>query len=119
MASSLAISGGVRGGVANAWANVAAGVTDSVLVAAVPGRKIRVLAVLVNAVDAGAITYTFNSKGGGAGTAITPTFEAPLNGGFAAAEGQGWFETLSGEALTITTAAASALGVIVVYTLAG
>lgn len=106
-------------GLKNAWDNVAAAQTDSVLVAAVPGKKIRVRGVLANAKDAGAVTFTFNSKPGGAGTAISPTFIVPLNGGFALPVGEGWFETNAGEGLTITTAAASALAVIVVYSVEG
>lgn len=121
MAASLFSRGRMgAGGVQNAWANVAAAQTDSALVAAVPNRKIRVLGVLVNAKDAGAVTFTFNSKPAGAGNAISPTFIAPLNGGFVLPQGgDGWFETVAGEGLTITTAAASALAVLVVYELAG
>jgi len=108
---------GPVGGVYNAWDNVAASATDSVLVDNLSTtRKIRVLRAFVNGVDAGVVTFTFNSKGAGAGTAITPTFESPLNGGFVLpSEEGGWFETLVGEDLTITTAAASAVGVIVVW----
>jgi hypothetical protein len=108
---------GPVGGVYNAWDNVAAAATDSLLVDNLSvTRKIRVLRCFVNGVDAGVVTFTFNSKGAGAGTAITPTFESPLNGGFVLpSEEGGWFETLVGEDLTITTAAASAVGVIVVW----
>lgn len=110
---------GARGGMYNAWDNVAAAATDSVLVAAVNGTRIRVLGVLVNGVDVGVCTFTFNSKGAGAGTAISPTFEVPLNGGFVLPMEEGWFETNPGEALTVTTAAASAIGIIVTYELVG
>lgn len=112
---------GARGGMYNAWDNVAAAATDSVLVAANfgTGARIRVVGVFVNAADAGVCTFTFNSKGGGAGTAISPTFKIPLNGGFVLPMEEGWFETNPGEALTITTAAASAIGVIVIWELAG
>lgn len=113
MATARAMSS--RAGKYNAWDNVAAAATDSVLVAAAGTNKIRVLAVFVNGVDVGVCTFTFNSKGAGAGTAISPTFEVPLNGGFVLPLSDGWFETNSGEALTVTTAAASAVGIIVVY----
>lgn len=106
---------GSRGGLYNAWDNVAAAATDSVLVAASGGSRIRVCSVFANAVDAGVVTFTFNSKGAGAGTAISPTFEVPLNGGFVLPDSEGWFETNAGEALTVTTAAASAVGLIVTY----
>jgi hypothetical protein len=109
---------GPHGGVYNAWDNVAAAATDSVLVTnPSTTRKIRVLRVFLNATDAGVSTFTFNSKGGGAGTAISPTFETPLNGGFVLGGGDdgGWFETNVGESLTITTAAASTVSIIVVW----
>lgn len=106
-----------HGGEYNAWDNVAAAATDSVLVTNnSTTRKIRVLRAFANAVDAGVVTFTFNSKGSGAGTAISPTFKAPLNGGFVLpSEEGGWFETNVGESLTVTTAAASAVGLIVVW----
>lgn len=117
MAQSLKVAGAGLGGglVQNAWLDVPAATTDAVLVAAVAGRKVRVLSVLVNAVDAGAVTFTFNSKGAGAGTAISPTFKCPVNGGFVLTQSEGWFETIAGEALTITTASASAVAVIISY----
>lgn len=108
---------GSRGGLYNAWDNVAAAATDSVLVAASFGAaaRIRVVYAFVNAVDVGVCTFTFNSKGAGAGTAISPTFEVPLNGNLLLPDTEGWFETNPGEALTVTTAAASAVGIIVVF----
>jgi hypothetical protein len=117
MAQSLA-SATIGGGVYNAWANVAAAQTDSVLVTAVPSRRIKVIGFIVNAKDAGAVTVTFNSKPAGAGVAITPTFIFPLNGGAVMSNSdEGYFETATGEGLTVTTAAASAAAVLVVYKL--
>lgn len=101
----------------NAFDNVAAGVTDSVLVAAVPGKSIRVTRLFANGRDAGTSTFTFNSKGGGAGTPISPTFGVPKDGGFVLADSDGWFETLPGEALTVTTGGASATAFLLNYEL--
>lgn len=100
-----------------ALANVAASQTDSSLVAAVAGKKIRVLSAV--AVAGGTATnLTFNSKGGGAGVAISCLFANGANGGFVlpmSADGSGWFETNTGEALTVTTGAGSTTGILVKY----
>lgn len=104
-----------RGG-RNAWDNIAASATDSVLVAAVTGEKIRVLALLLNHGDTTPSSVTLNSKGAGAGTAISPLLKGPANGGFVVAYSkQGWWETNSGEGLTASTGAGSTTGVTVVY----
>lgn len=117
MAQSLSAVAHDGNPVYNAWLDVAAAQTDAVLVAAVALRRIRVIGFIVSATDAGAVTYTFNSKPGGAGTAISPTFESPLNGGIVGGPGPGWFETNVGEGLSITTGAASSVAVLVVYQL--
>lgn len=114
MASSLRTPGAV-GGIYNSWLNVAAAQTDAAMVAAVPGRRVLVRAVFANAADAGVVTFTFNTKPAGAGVAISPTFKIPLNGGFVLPESSGWFATEPGEGLAVTTAGASATGLIVVY----
>lgn len=113
MATSLAGKG-----VQNAYAAVAASQTDSSLVSAVPGRKIRVRSFMLNQGDTTPSTVQFNSKGSGAGTAIFPTLKAAANGGFVAANNpDGWFETIAGEGLTVTTGAGSTTAVAVVYEL--
>lgn len=105
-------------GVQNAFDLVAASSTDSNLVTAVANKKIRVLSFLFNQGDTTPSTVTFNSKGSGAGTAITPALKAAANGGFVApAGGFGWFETNAGEGLTVTTGAGSSTGIIVIYEL--
>lgn len=117
MATSLN-SNGVKGGdrLSNAYLNVAAASTDAELVAAQPGKVIRVVAVFANGRDAGgASSFQFNSKPAGAGAAISPVFSVPQHGGFVLPEAGGWFETVSGEGLAITTQASSALAVVVVY----
>lgn len=105
------------GGRRNAWDNIAASATDSNLVSAVTGEKIRVLSFVINQGDTTPSTVVFNSKGSGAGTAISPTFKAAANGGFVLPENsKGWFETNSGEGLTASTGSGSTTGVLVTYT---
>lgn len=102
----------------SAFANVAASQTDSVLVAGVSGKRIRVKAVAFIAGGTGT-NATFNSKGSGSGTAISPLFANAANGGAVLNNNpEGWFETEAGEALTLTTGAGSSTGVIVKYVLA-
>lgn len=81
---------------------VAAGVgTDVAFVSSVASKKLRVLAVL--ATSAGTATLVFNSKPAGAGTAVSSTINlvagVPL---VLPHEVCGWFETNSGEGLTVT-----------------
>jgi hypothetical protein len=110
-------SSGSGKGRKNAYDSIAASATDSVLVAAVTGSKIRVHAFMLNQGDTTASTITFNSKGAGAGTAIFPGLKYAANGGTTSTEGTGWFETNRGEALTVTTGAGSTSGVVVIYSI--
>jgi hypothetical protein len=115
MATATSLSGK---GVHNAYDSVAASATDSVLVAAAAGKKIRVLSFVINQGDTTPSTVTFNSKGAGAGTAISPALKGPANGGFVAPNNPtGWFETIAGEGLTVTTGAGSTSAIVVVYEL--
>ena len=93
--------------------NVAASSTDSVLVAAAAGRTVRVVRLVL--IGGGTATnVTFNSKGAGAGTAISPVFAFGANGGVVLPkDNDGWFDTNVGEALTVTTGAGSATGIMV------
>jgi hypothetical protein len=99
------------------FANVSASSTDSNIVTAVGGKKVRVVAFA--AVCGGtATTLTFNSKPAGVGTAITMQFQNAANGGEVLNFNPvGWFDTNTGEGLTVTTGAGSTTGVQVVYTL--
>ncbi len=109
MASSLAGLGRQ-----NAFDAVAAEETDSSLVAAVPGRKIVVNAVVINHGDTTASSVTFNSGS----TPISPPLKAVEGGGFVIGDnGTGWFGTTPGEALTVTTSAGSTTSIIVTYSL--
>ncbi len=101
--------------VKRAFSNVAAATTDGNVVTAVADKKIRVLSVYAIA-GATATNLTFNSKGGGAGTAISALFANGVNGGEILPHNpHGWFETASGEALTVTTGAGSTTGLGVNY----
>lgn len=101
--------------VLRAFANVAAGTVDAALVAAVAGKR---LLVLVFRLHAGAVAtgVTFNSKGGGAGVAISETFECNARGGRADGFSPiGHFMTATGEGLSVTTGAGSTVGIGVAY----
>lgn len=100
-----------------AFANIAASQTDSVIVAAIGGRKIRVLSFRVMA-GGTATNFTFNTKSvtTAAGVAITEQFQCGANGGqIGPYSSTGHFETKDGEGLTGTTGAGSTVGVGVVY----
>lgn len=94
-----------------AFANVASSATASSIVAAVAGKKTRVLS-LAFVCGATATNATFNS----AGVAISALFANAANGGAILPHNPlGWFETVAGEALTLTTGTGSTTGVQVVY----
>jgi hypothetical protein len=97
--------------VKRAFENVAASDTDEEIVAAVSGKKIRVLAVV--AVAGGTATnLTFNS----ASAAISPLLANGTNGGEVLPYNpHGWFQTVAGEALTVTTGAGSTTGILILY----
>jgi hypothetical protein len=94
-----------------AFANIAASQTASSLVAAIVGKKIRVLS-LAFVCGAVATNATFNSDTG----AISALFANAANGGAVLPLNPlGWFETDEGEALTLTTGTGSTTGVQIVY----
>ncbi len=99
-----------------AFANVAASTTDAVIIAGDTNlRTIKVVSVAFVA-GATATNATFNSKGSGAGTAISCLFANGANGGAILNRNEdGWFNTNSGEALTLTTGSGSTTGVLVNY----
>lgn len=101
-----------------AFDSIAASASDSVLVAAVATKKIRVLAAAINHGDTTASTVTFKSKPTGSSTALTPALKGAANALLTLPECEnGWFETKVGEALTVTTGSGSTSGVNVVYQL--
>lgn len=98
-----------------AFANVAASQTDAQIVAAIVGRKIRVLGFCAVAA-ATATNLTFNTKPSGAGTAISCLFANGINGGEVLPPNElGYFETNVGEGLSCTTGAGSTTGIQVIY----
>jgi hypothetical protein len=101
----------------SAFVSVAASQTDTSVVAAVPGLRIKVLAFIINHGDTTPSTVTFNSKGSGAGTAISPVYKFAANGGISTANSDGWFKTNVGEGLSVTTGAGSTTTVTVSYEL--
>ncbi len=107
--------GGVALTPAYAFANVAASQTDSSIVTATAAKVIRVLQVAFVA-GATATNITFNTKPTGAGSAISPLFADAGNGGVVLPYSPvGWFETGSGEGLTVTTGAGATTGILVTY----
>lgn len=93
------------------FANVAANSTASTLVSAAAGKKVIVLQAFALA-GSTATNLTFNSNS----TAISPTMSNTSNAGEVLPFSQmGWFETSTGEALTVTTGAGSTTGILIGY----
>jgi hypothetical protein len=89
---------------------VAAGSTD--IVAAVPAKKIRVVALNVTGDTAAATTWKFQSN---AATDITGLNSIAQNGSFANASRLGLFETVSGEKLTVVAGAGDDIHATITY----
>ena len=114
MATASSLAGAGR---QNAYDAIPLSTVDSVLVAADgAGKRIRVHSVVINQGDTTPSAVTFNSKPAGAGVAIYPPLKAAAQGGFVLNDNDaGWFQTLPGEALTVTTGAGSTTSVAVTY----
>jgi hypothetical protein len=85
------------------YKNVGSNQTDYVLHAGVVGKKIRLTHFML-VIGGAATNVTFNSKGSGAGVAISPLFAFDARSGACAPYApNGWLQTNEGEALTITT----------------
>lgn len=102
------------------FVNAAGGATDTPVVAAVAGRKIRLIGFIVSpAAATPAASIVFNSKSGGAGTAISATFGLVAGVPITVEPGEqraGLLETNIGEGLSVTTGAgAGGAGVHVIY----
>ncbi|HPU34682.1 MAG TPA: hypothetical protein PK184_18460 [Phycisphaerae bacterium] len=111
----IALGGGLKAQVKRALDNVNPNQTAKTLIAAVPGKKIRVLALAMNCDDA-PTSSVFLTKPAGAGTPISCRFVNAANGGAVLNfNPAGWFETGPGEALTVTTGAGSNTGYQIVY----
>lgn len=80
-------------------------------IAAVAGKKLRVIAMYLVA-GGTATNVTINS----ASSAITPLLALAANGSFVLPFSEaGWFETVAGEALTVTTGAGATTGGHILY----
>jgi hypothetical protein len=91
--------------------NVAASATATSVVAAVTGKKIRVIAVSMVA-GGTATNVTFNT----ATTALSPLYALGINGVVVLPYNPaGWFETVAGDALTVTTGTGATTGISVTY----
>lgn len=103
--------------VKRAFADVASAQTDTVVVAAVAKKRIRVIGIFATALTAAATTLRLNSKPAGAGTQIASIISLPANGPFTLPPNQndGWLETNTGEGLSVTTGAGAGVGVTVIY----
>jgi len=96
---------------------VAASQTDSAIVAAVPGARIRVLGYWAN--SASTSTFVFNTKPTGAGSAISPTVTPAANQNTNISNGGApIFQTNVGEGLSLTTGAGGNTGLVVSYVVA-
>jgi hypothetical protein len=95
------------------YAPVAASATDNTLVAAVAGKKIRVIALVLVA-SGGANNARFES--GTAGTALTGVMNIGANGQLILpANRAGWFETAAATLLNLELSAATAVGGMLTY----
>ena len=91
----------------------AAAAGDNTLVAAVTGKKIRVLSAVLVA-SGGAITVRFES--GAAGTALTGLMDLTADGQLVVPlNGFGWFETAAGALLNLELSAATLVAGALVY----
>lgn len=107
----IELQNGTRAPIKRVKANVAQSQTDSSMVAAVTGKKIRVLSIAMVA-GGTATDATFNSGS----TAISCLFANAANGGAVLPFNEhGWFETVAGAALTVTTGAGSTTGIQLTY----
>lgn len=96
-------------------ANIAAGQTDAALVTAVASSPIVVLGLVLVA-GATATTVVFNTKPSGSGSAISAVFALPISGSLVLPVSEiGWFTTLIGAGLTVTTGAGATTGIQIVY----
>lgn len=86
---------------------------DNTLVAAVPTKKIRVLAY--NFIAAGAVNVRFQTAAAGAGLTGIKTIDAASKGLVAPYNPVGWFETVAGDLLNLELSGAVLVGGELVY----
>lgn len=123
MTDRIGIQYDAKGGkvlIQSAFANVAAGSTDAVILPAVPGKRIVVLGILAHSGGADPTDVTLNTKGSGAEVAITSTKQVGANSGWVQSRGCATdflFQTLNSQGLTCTTGAGSPVGIDLTYAL--
>ena len=84
--------------------------TTTQVIAGAAGKKFRVLAYAAMATAANNVTFKTNT------TAVTPLWPLGANGGIVFQENaHGWFDTVAGDDLNVTTSAATATGIYVQY----
>lgn len=93
--------------------------TDTIIVAAVAGKKIRVLRYVLSRSVGAATIVVFNTKGSKTGTAISHNITTGANGNYKESDNNGLFETNTGEALTANNSSLATVGVMVTYILVG
>lgn len=109
---SIPRSGNAGNAIFGAFNDSASG--DTTLVAAVAGRKIRVVALTAVTTLANSVHFRSNA------TPITATFPLAANGGVVLPVNElGWFETAIGEALAVNMTVATATGLQIVYVMVG
>lgn len=97
-----------------AFANIAAATTDGAVIAAVTGKRIRVLCLSFGAAGT-ATDLNFTTKPAGAGTAISATIRAAAAAWAGICSPNGLFQTASGEGLSATTGAGATVGINITY----
>lgn len=112
----IALGGGLKAQVKWAQSNVEPNQTAATLVEAVPGKKIRVLALAMACGETATSSIFMSKPAAGASTPISCPFANAANGGAVLNfNPAGWFETGPGEALAVTTGAGSDTGYQIVY----
>ena len=95
--------------------SIASAQTDTALVAAVTGKKLRVLAVYAS-VPTTATTITFNSKPAGSGTAVSGTIALGVSAPFSLPFNKhGYFQSNTSEGLSVTSGTGGTTGIGAVY----
>lgn len=101
--------------VKKAKAAIASATTDGLVVPAVAGKVLRVLAVILHC-GATATTVTFNSKPAGAGAAVSQVFALAANQSVVIPRlDDGWFESVISEGISATTGTGSTVGITLAY----
>jgi hypothetical protein len=97
--------------VKRATASIAASTTGGTLVAAVPGKRLRIVSmVMVSGGTATSVTILGNT------TALSPPLPMGVNSVMALPVSEhGWFETAVGEGLKVTTGTGATTGIAVTY----